>query len=32
MVTDGPVKVTLLDELWSPELMEGGDWSEWGLI
>jgi metal-sulfur cluster biosynthetic enzyme len=31
-VVDGAVKVTLLDELWSPELMEGGDWSEWGLV
>ncbi len=26
-------KVTLLEEpRWSPELMEGGDWSDWGLI
>jgi len=25
--------VTLMDEpQWSPELMEGGDWSDWGLI
>jgi metal-sulfur cluster biosynthetic enzyme len=32
-VTDGAVKVTLLDEpMWSPDMMEGGDWSEWGLI
>ncbi len=31
-VVDGQVKVTLMDELWSPEMMEGGDWSEWGLI
>ncbi len=32
-VTEGEAKVTLLDEpQWSPELMEGGDWSEWGLI
>ena len=29
----GEVKVTLLDEpRWSPDLMEGGDWSEWGLV
>lgn len=32
LVTDGPVRVTLTDELWSPEMMEGGDWSEWGLL
>ncbi len=31
-VVDGVVKVTLLDELWSPEMMEGGDWAEWGLL
>jgi metal-sulfur cluster biosynthetic enzyme len=31
LVVDGAVRVTLLDEIWSPELMEGGDWSEWGL-
>lgn len=32
-VTGGEVRVVLLDEpVWSPELMEGGDWSEWGLI
>ena len=25
--------VTLLEEpRWSPELMEGGDWSDWGLV
>lgn len=32
LVTDGPVRVTLTDELWSPDMMEGGDWSEWGLL
>jgi metal-sulfur cluster biosynthetic enzyme len=32
MVVDGAVKVTLLDDLWSPDLMEGGDWAEWGLL
>lgn len=33
MVTLGEAKVTLLDEpRWSPELMEGGDWGDWGLI
>lgn len=33
MVIGGEAKVTLLDEpRWTPELMEGGDWSEWGLI
>ena len=32
-VTGGEVKVSLMDEpIWSPDLMEGGDWSEWGLI
>ena len=32
-VTGGEVKVNLLDEpIWSPDLMEGGDWSEWGLV
>ncbi len=32
-VTGGDVRVVLLDEpVWSPELMEGGDWSEWGLV
>jgi metal-sulfur cluster biosynthetic enzyme len=31
-VVDGPVRVTLLDELWSPDMMEGGDWSDWGLL
>jgi metal-sulfur cluster biosynthetic enzyme len=28
----GPVRVALLDEVWTPELMEGGDWAEWGLV
>jgi metal-sulfur cluster biosynthetic enzyme len=32
-VVDGEVIITLLDEpRWTPELMEGGDWSEWGLV
>jgi metal-sulfur cluster biosynthetic enzyme len=31
-VLPGEVKVTLLDEVWSPELMDGGDWAEWGLL
>jgi metal-sulfur cluster biosynthetic enzyme len=31
-VVDGDVRVTLLDEMWSPDLMEGGDLSEWGLL
>lgn len=31
-LVEGVVQVTLLDELWSPDMMEGGDWSEWGLI
>jgi metal-sulfur cluster biosynthetic enzyme len=33
MVIGGEAKVTLMDEpRWTPDLMEGGDWSEWGLI
>jgi hypothetical protein len=29
----GEVTITLLDEpRWTPDMMEGGDWSEWGLI
>jgi metal-sulfur cluster biosynthetic enzyme len=33
LLTEGEAKVSLLDEpRWTPELMEGGDWSEWGLI
>ena len=32
-VIGGEVGVSLLDEpRWTPELMEGGDWSEWGLV
>lgn len=32
-VTGGAASVTLLDEpRWTPDLMEGGDWAEWGLI
>lgn len=32
-VTGNDVRVTLLDTPpWSPDLMEGGDWGEWGLI
>ncbi len=32
-MVDGEVRINLLDEpRWSPELMEGGDWSEWGLV
>jgi metal-sulfur cluster biosynthetic enzyme len=31
-VVAGPVRVTLTDELWSPDMMEGGDLSEWGLL
>jgi metal-sulfur cluster biosynthetic enzyme len=30
-VLDGPVTITLGEEAWSPEMMEG-DWEEWGLI
>ena len=26
------VTVSLLEDTWSPDMMEGGDWSEWGLI
>jgi metal-sulfur cluster biosynthetic enzyme len=28
----GEVKVTMGEESWSPDMMEGGDWAEWGLI
>lgn len=31
-VTEREIRVTLLEEMWSPDMMEGGDWSEWGLI
>lgn len=32
-VVNGPARVTLLDELWDPSMMEGGDFmSDWGLI
>ncbi len=32
-VIGGEIGVSLLDEpRWSPDLMEGGDWSEWGLV
>jgi metal-sulfur cluster biosynthetic enzyme len=27
-----PVRVTLTDERWTPDMMEGGDLSEWGLL
>jgi metal-sulfur cluster biosynthetic enzyme len=30
--TGRDVTVTMGDETWSPEMMEGGDWAEWGLI
>ena len=32
-VVEGEVTITLLDEpRWTPDMMEGGDWSEWGLV
>lgn len=32
-MVDGEVRINLLDEpRWTPDLMEGGDWSEWGLV
>lgn len=32
-MVDGEVRINLLEEpRWTPELMEGGDWSEWGLV
>jgi metal-sulfur cluster biosynthetic enzyme len=32
-VIGGEVGVTLLDEpRWTPDMMEGGDWAEWGLV
>lgn len=31
-VTGGEAKVTLLEDRWTPDMMEGGDWAEWGLV
>ncbi len=31
-IVAGVVTVALLDEPWSPDMMEGGDLSEWGLL
>lgn len=32
-VTEGPARVTLLEEMWDPSMMEGGDlFADWGLI
>jgi metal-sulfur cluster biosynthetic enzyme len=31
-VVSGEVRVTLLDEMWSPDLMEGANLAEWGLL
>lgn len=31
-VHSGEVRITLGDEVWSPDMMEGGDWAEWGLV
>ena len=32
-VVDGPVRVTLRDEMWDPSMMEGGDlFADWGLV
>jgi metal-sulfur cluster biosynthetic enzyme len=28
----GDVKVTMGEEQWSPDMLEGGDWAEWGLV
>lgn len=30
--TGGDVTVVMGEEPWSPEMMEGGDWAEWGLV
>jgi metal-sulfur cluster biosynthetic enzyme len=32
LVVNGPVRVTLLDDPWSPDLMEHADLAEWGLM
>lgn len=31
-VVAGDVRVTMLDEMWSSDMMEGADLAEWGLI
>ena len=31
-VTGDEVKITMGEEAWSPEMMEGADLAEWGLI
>lgn len=32
-VVDGPARVTLLEEMWDPSMMEGGDlFGDWGLV
>jgi metal-sulfur cluster biosynthetic enzyme len=28
----GEVRIVMGEEPWSPEMMEGGDWAEWGLV
>jgi metal-sulfur cluster biosynthetic enzyme len=30
--TGGEVLVVMGEEPWSPDMMEGGDWAEWGLV
>jgi metal-sulfur cluster biosynthetic enzyme len=30
--TGGEVRIVMGEEPWTPEMMEGGDWSEWGLV
>lgn len=30
--TGGDVTVVMGEEPWSPDMMEGGDWAEWGLV
>lgn len=32
LVTSGPARVTLLEDLWSPDMMENADLLEWGLM
>lgn len=32
LVTAGPARVTMLDDLWSPDMMENADLLEWGLF
>lgn len=30
--TSGEARVVMGEEQWSPDMMEGGDWADWGLV